>query len=171
MQAACSLRKRKCLPFFAKDTPASSSPPIPFRFQNDTSPCLSIFPGLHFLVSKVVPVSAQKSSPSISSFGHLHPGESGPAQRPLLPQTYSLLPYLLSPPSTALPKVTSDIPSANAVTFSQPSSHLTFLTVSHHGPSPVCLFGKSIFASYSPSLSLLFFLFFVLLVSLLPLLP
>lgn len=31
MQVACCLRRRKRLPFFAKDTSAASSPPIPFR--------------------------------------------------------------------------------------------------------------------------------------------
>lgn len=116
-------------------------PPHPLLCsQNDTLSHLVIVPGRGFLVSEVVPVSSE-SSRSISS-GDSHTGDSSPAGLPLRPQTSSPPPCLLSPPSAALPKVTSDILSANAVTFSQSSSCLTFLSVSHHRPSPVCLFGN-----------------------------
>lgn len=47
----------------------------------------------------------------------------------------------------APPKVTSDILSANVVTFSPSSCRLTFQRVSHHRPSPLRLFLKTHFSS------------------------
>lgn len=56
--------------------------------------------------------------------------------------------------ATAPLKVTSDILSANVVTFSPSSCYLTFRSVSHHGLSPLCLFFENPFFFHHPAISL-----------------
>lgn len=111
----------------------------PFHFFLDS---ISLSPGLL--------LSPLKATLPCHPSGDLKLGEEPPISAASTAQTYSLLPSLSSIPTVTeatLPKVTSDSPSANAVTFSQSSSSSTFLSVSHCRPSLLHFFGKSIFAS------------------------
>ena len=160
MRALHRLKEQKHLLLFPKDKSACSFPLSPFWvFKMTSSLAFSFFLDSISLSPGLLLSPLKATLPSHPS-GDLQLGQEPSTSAASTAQTYSLLPSLSSVPTVTeatLPKVASDSPSANAVTFSQSSSCSTFLSVSHCRPSLLRFFGKSIFASItlqSSSLSL-----------------